>query len=236
MAVSTPLLFCKQGLMPFPSGASYPEHGLQPRWASRADISHGATVENAAESAGRSTPNHSYSLGVDHPDHPQQQAGSVMTRTGTPPRQPHPLVPSGFECVAHPVFLQQHQTGFRSAAAALYEQPRLRRQDVSIVPPRSGGRASSTGAGSDRQQPQQFRLQEQRDQRDNDTVTEIFVSDCREEEYREERSGDVHPGGAMKGAGDGAEREVDVVCNICLSRFEQPVTLTSCLHTFCHTW
>ncbi|CAN0339436.1 unnamed protein product [Hapterophycus canaliculatus] len=31
-------------------------------------------------------------------------------------------------------------------------------------------------------------------------------------------------------------REVPSVCPICLEKFERPVTLTSCLHTFCHTW
>ncbi|CAN0522847.1 unnamed protein product, partial [Ectocarpus sp. 8 AP-2014] len=30
-------------------------------------------------------------------------------------------------------------------------------------------------------------------------------------------------------------REVHSVCPICLGKFEEPVTLTSCLHTFCHT-
>ncbi|CAM9582808.1 unnamed protein product [Ectocarpus fasciculatus] len=42
------------------------------------------------------------------------------------------------------------------------------------------------------------------------------------------------PGNARISSGrDG--REVHSVCPICLGKFEEPVTLTSCLHTFCHT-
>ncbi|CBN79874.1 hypothetical protein Esi_0538_0001 [Ectocarpus siliculosus] len=43
------------------------------------------------------------------------------------------------------------------------------------------------------------------------------------------------PSNASISSGRGG-REVHSVCPICLGKFEEPVTLTSCLHTFCHTW
>lgn len=173
-------------------------------------------------------------------------------------RRRHTLVPSGFECIAHPVFFRSEPFAPPPSPAALSANA-LRRAARAPATSRLGNR-SSRGATS--------------------TAIRATVSAWNEEdgliaalgtEGLQGRSGcdaeggghtnwgdddigfgsglgDDSSGGSVVGAGgaaargdggrggSGSGREVDVECPICLGRFERQVTLTSCLHTFCHTW
>jgi len=110
------------------------------------------------------------------------------------------LVPSGFECVAHPVFLRADLS--RSLAATTATTA-----------------AASTGSRGN-------------------TITTISQTAAAAWDVETLGKGDGdHDFGARKGRGAAAgDREVDPVCPICLGKFERAVTLTSCLHSFCHTW
>lgn len=123
-------------------------------------------------------------------------------------RSRNTLVPSGFECVAHPVFLRaENDLAIASAASAAAAAAATERRDRA-----ASDRTPTTTIGP--------------------TASAAAAWDADAENFG--RGGDL--GAADSSSGDRAGREVDSVCPICLGKFERPVTLTSCLHTFCHTW
>ncbi|CAB1116234.1 unnamed protein product [Ectocarpus sp. CCAP 1310/34] len=113
------------------------------------------------------------------------------------------LVPSGFECVAHPVFFRNDVSDGSSDYAA---------------PPTSNTAARSAMNSTTTIDP---------------TAAAAWDVEALEGGDDSGRDTDA-PGNASIISGRGG-REVHSVCPICLGRFEEPVTLTSCLHTFCHT-
>ncbi|CAN0097514.1 unnamed protein product, partial [Laminaria digitata] len=125
-------------------------------------------------------------------------------RDSSTSRQRHTLVPSGFECIAHPVF-------FRS-------------EPFAPPPPSPAALRGATSTTTIRASVSAWNEED-----DGGLIAALGTeeleggSDC-------DAGGDGH---ASDGGGSG--REVDVECPICLGRFERQVTLTSCLHTFCHT-
>ena len=130
-------------------------------------------------------------------------------------QQGNTLVPSGFECVAHPVFFRFNELHTPASAAPLPDAAsaaaeRRRLDATSTLTTTIGQTAAAAwnvetlgkggGLGAD--------------------------------DLRAAAEGSKGVGGVERGE----EREVDAVCPICLGKFERPVTLTSCLHSFCHTW
>lgn len=117
-------------------------------------------------------------------------------------QQRNTLVPSGFECVAHPVFFRISELATPSAApTAASATAERRRLDATSTPTTTINQTAAAAW-------------------DVETLGKggnFGVDDLRAAER-------------------GDEREVDSVCPICLGKFERPVTLTSCLHSFCHTW
>lgn len=169
------------------------------------------------------------------------------------------LVPSGFECVAHPVFFRTEPLITSPAASA-------------VGVDRFAARDTATSNARQRRRPQSRRFQPERTSTspsitsfeapwDRDDVGEHLAtlgSDGIARNNRRRSSNDLLEGRSQREhqdrdtageiADDGRaatldvaessryEREVDVICPICLGKFEEPVTLTTCLHTFCHTW
>lgn len=133
-------------------------------------------------------------------------------------QQRNTLVPSGFECVAHPVFFRVSELSTPSSSST-------------AAPPPA---ASATTAAAERRR------------RDASATPTTTISQAAAAAWDVETLGkggnvgaDDLRGAEGKGAGEvdrGEEREVDAVCPICLGKFERPVTLTSCLHSFCHAW
>ncbi|CAN0229371.1 unnamed protein product [Pylaiella littoralis] len=128
-------------------------------------------------------------------------------------RSRNTLVPSGFECVAHPVFLRADTdlalASVASAASAAASAERRHHAVASDRTPTTTICPSAAAAVA---------------WDDAETLGSGGDSGAAEN--------------ALKGSPDGGDRavrEVDSVCPICLGKFERPVTLTSCLHTFCHT-
>lgn len=136
------------------------------------------------------------------------------------------LVPRGFERVAHPVFFGSH---------------------LSTV-----GR--SVEWGDVRNDSDRVQQQRQAEAPNNDpSTTGSFVRASYEQsggvrvKKREEGGGATEkiakPGhdastarNARVGGKKAVERDVDSICPVCLLRLKEPVTLTSCLHTFCQEW
>lgn len=125
-------------------------------------------------------------------------------------QQRNSLVPSGFECVAHPVFFRISELSTQSSAAptAASATAERRRLDATSTPTTT---ISQTAAAA-------------WDVEALGKGGSLGASDLR------------GAAGGIRGGAQGGEREVDAVCPICLGKFERPVTLTSCLHSFCHTW
>lgn len=144
----------------------------------------------------------SLEYGPHRPASPSQQGQERTT-----------LVPSGFECVAHPVFFRVSE----------------------LFSPPAPGRPTSNNAAS---------ATAERRRLDATTSPTTTISQTAAAAWDVEALGkggnfgsDALRGGEGSGVGGiGKEREVDAVCPICLGKFERPVTLTSCLHSFCHTW
>ncbi|CAN0567013.1 unnamed protein product, partial [Ectocarpus sp. 12 AP-2014] len=129
----------------------------------------------------------------------QAALGSSASRRGR-----DTLVPSGFECVAHPVFFRNDVSAGSSNYAALLptstKAATLAMRSTTTIDP---------------------------------TAAAAWDVEALEGEDDSGRDIDA-PGNASISSGRGG-REVHSVCPICLGKFEEPVTLTSCLHTFCHT-
>lgn len=125
------------------------------------------------------------------------------------------LVPSGFECVAHPVFFRISELTPSSAASsvAAASLPGTRRLDTTSRPTTT---ISQTAAAA-------WDI-EALGKGGNGGADALAAAE-----------GSISRG--VGGSGRREEkREVDALCPICLSKFERPVTLTSCRHSFCHTW
>lgn len=175
-------------------------------------------------------------------------------------RRRHTLVPSGFECVAHPVFFRAELLSPPpSPSPAALSANALRRAARTPSTPRlgdrPGGGATSTAVRAS--------VSAWSEKDDGGLIEALGTeelkgrSDCAAGEGKYSSGGDG-ASGAGSGLGDGSSggcgagsvtvrgkgrdeesgsgREVDVECPICLGRFERQVTLTSCLHTFCYTW
>ncbi|CAN0501447.1 unnamed protein product [Ectocarpus sp. 12 AP-2014] len=129
----------------------------------------------------------------------QAALGSSASRRGR-----DTLVPSGFECVAHPVFFRNDV----SAGSSNYAAPLPTSTKAATLAMRSTTTIDPTAAAA---------------------------WDVEALEGEDDSGRDIDaPGNASISSGRGG-REVHSVCPICLGKFEEPVTLTSCLHTFCHT-
>lgn len=152
----------------------------------------------------------------------------ATTRTSTTRRarrRLHTLVPRGFECVAHPVF-------FRSEIAQWYARQADEFRDETTRQP-----FDTVGEGRG----EQGQLQ-------GDDITSGLVANIADEALEDIEGADAtrvlaiasDDAAAAHGTAAGLEKKggrvPDLDCPICLSRFEQPVTLTTCLHTFCHMW
>lgn len=149
---------------------------------------------------------------------------------GTAPRRT--LVPRGFECVAHPVFLRYSNDDDDTVIRATRERgPRRRTHDgsashltvaASTTASVRTSVASVTTSSSRRNHPDIASLSALEDDGLDDRSNKINSNN-----RADPGSGGHHPSG---------QRELDVVCPICLERRQMPVTLTSCLHTFCYSW
>lgn len=165
------------------------------------------------------------------------------------------FVPSGFECVAHPVFFQAASTP--PSAANAHEERRNQSLIERCYYPQhqASTRSSATNSGSGRawDSSSRGRLRLEHQPRPQEFVTgsslvksELFgdtrdggtgIGDARDSRHDEAvTGGSAEDRMGLSGTGVASGREVDRVCPICLGRFEDPVTLTSCLHSFCHTW
>lgn len=144
------------------------------------------------------------------PEHEPHRPASPSQRR----QQRNTLVPSGFECVAHPVFFRVSELHTPASTAA---------------PPTAASAAA------------------ERRRLDTTSTPTTTISQTAAVAWEVEALGkggnfgadDLRGTAAGKGDGGierGEAREVDAVCPICLGKFERPVTLTSCLHSFCHTW
>eukprot|EP00752_Nemacystus_decipiens_P009329 g8337.t1 len=121
------------------------------------------------------------------------------------------FVPSGFECVAHPVFFQLSAPPSSAAAPSAASATAERRPLAATSTPTTTINQTTAAAWDV----------------GNLGKGGSFGAD----DLRSAAEGSTGVGGSERGG----EREVDAVCPICLGKFERPVTLTSCLHSFCHT-
>lgn len=144
------------------------------------------------------------------------------------------LVPSGFECVAHPVFFRTGPSSGGGGSGGDRGGGMMGR-----APTASSATNTASLSSHDHEDDAGLALALSTDLVGNNiTTSSNDNSDGIAGGGESKKADGVSEGGSAiaRTASAGGERDVDVVCPICLDRFDQPVTLTSCLHTFCHTW
>eukprot|EP00904_Undaria_pinnatifida_P007293 jgi/Undpi1/3694/HiC_scaffold_16.g07064.m1 len=162
----------------------------------------------------------------------------------TSSRRRHTLVPSGFESIAHPVFFRYDPfPPPPPAPAASPGTNALRRAARASATPRLG-EGPPVGRGPTSTSTRIGASVSTWTEEDGGALISAALGTGLEGRSDSDAGGDGHKSGGGGGGGGargkegrgGSGREVDVECPICLGRFERQVTLTSCLHTFCHTW
>lgn len=143
------------------------------------------------------------------------------------------LVPRGFECVAHPVFFRYGDDDEDTVTRATRERgPRRRTNDESASRLRAA--ASTTSAPVRASVASVTTSSTRRNHPDIAALSTLEDDGLDDEGSTINSKNRVNPGSG--GHNSSGQREMDVVCPICLERRQMPVTLTSCLHTFCHSW
>lgn len=149
------------------------------------------------------------------------------------------LVPSGFECVAHPVFFRTGSSsgGGGGGGGGSGGDGGGGMMGRATIAPSATNTTVVSLSSHDHEDDAGLALALSADLAGNNSSSNDN-SDIINGSGESKKTGDVSEGGSaiVRTAAAGGERDVDVVCPICLDRFDQPVTLTSCLHTFCHTW
>lgn len=156
--------------------------------------------------------------------HSPAAVGTALQRT---------LVPRGFECVAHPVFFRYVNDDEDTITRATQERgPRRRTNDESAS---HLTEAASTNSSSVRASAASVITSSTlRNHPDIAALSTLEDDGLNDEKNTTNSKNRVNPGNG--GHHSSGQRELDVVCPICLERRQMPVTLTSCLHTFCYSW